>query len=78
MTYNSVGENVYVVLSVRNVQQLLEAYDRGYTAGIVRTVAGQGRLHVRVESDADHYQNREPGPGLEKVILAGTATEPRV
>jgi len=66
---NGGNSELFVTLSRRNVTQLLEALDRGYAEGTIHRRCEDGTiLHVRVEEDADHYKNREPGPGLAPVV----------
>jgi hypothetical protein len=56
---------VYIVLSQRNIRHLLQAFERGYTQGLVRRCEDGTTLFVQVESDETHYQGRQPGPGCE-------------
>lgn len=53
-----------VSLSVRNLRDLLaQAEANGGHGSLVRTLPNGGTLAVRVEPNAVHYGNREPGPG---------------
>lgn len=67
MDIHTIGEHVYIVLSRRNITQLLSALDKGYAEGIVRRCEDGTSLHVRVEENEDHYTGREAGPGLGEV-----------
>ena len=64
MNHTKHGNNVYVVLSERNIRHLLHGLHNGFAEGLVRTCEDDTRLHVRVESDEDHYKERPAGPGL--------------
>lgn len=64
------GENIYVVLSERNVRQLLEAHNKGYSAGLCRRTESDHNLYIRVESDTEHYKDRPAGPGLDRKLNA--------
>ena len=61
-----IGNRVYVSLSRRNLRQLdtiLDNPDRCLTRRAENGVS----LVVHVEDDADHYEGRDPGPGLGEV-----------
>jgi hypothetical protein len=62
--------HVWVTLSRRNLQQLLDALDKGYapTIGIVRQCEDGTVLHVAGETDETHYAAREAGPGLDRLL----------
>lgn len=68
MNHTRSGNIVEIVLSERNVEHLMEAYKRGYAMGLRRLTEDGTSLHIRVESNEDHYKDREAGPGLEPVI----------
>lgn len=55
------GAVVYVALSRRNLRDLLANEDG---RGLVRTCENGVTVVVRVESDAAHYGERVPGPGI--------------
>lgn len=73
MNVKVMGDDVYVFLSVRNAKQLLEANEKGFATGIIRNWRQDDgddlRLHVLVEDDADHYKDREAGPGLDRLLV---------
>lgn len=61
-----VDNRVYVRLSRRNLRQLeatLDNPDVG-TRCLARRNENGVSLVVQVEDDAEHYEGREPGPGL--------------
>ena len=63
------GNRVYVRLSRRNLRQLdaiLHGRNVGHTCLTRRDENGVS-LVLQVENDADHYEGRDPGPGLGKV-----------
>lgn len=63
------GEGIVsVTLSRRNLTQILEALDRGFTTGIRRRCEDGTALYVRAEEDAVHYGERQPGPGLDRIL----------
>lgn len=62
------GEAVNVVLSERNVSQLLDAFRKGFTQGLQRRCENGLVLRIRVESDSDHYKEREAGPGFDHLL----------
>lgn len=64
MNVNILGEHVFVTLSQRNMLHLQKGFESGFAEGLVRRCEDGISLHVRMESDADHYGEREPGPGL--------------
>ena len=68
MNHTKSGDFVYITLSERNVKQLLQAHERGYAAGLVRRTEDGTRLYVRIESDTEHYKDREAGPGLDHEV----------
>jgi hypothetical protein len=61
-----IGNRVYVRLSRRNLRQLDAILDtRDIRKGcLVRRAKNGVSLVVHVEDDADHYEGRDPGPGL--------------
>ena len=64
-----IGNRVYVRLSRRNLRQLdaiLDDSDVGSRC-LARKDNNGVSLVVQVEDDADHYEGRDPGPGLGKV-----------
>lgn len=69
MLVTIVDNRVFVRLSRRNLRQLDAMLDR-QDAGD-RCLARKDRygvsLVVQVEEDADHYDGRDPGPGLGEV-----------
>lgn len=69
MNITKAGDHVYVSLSRRNANQLIEALDKGYAQGIVRRCEDGTSLHVVLEEDKDHYRDgREAGPGLDRIL----------
>ena len=64
-----IGDRVHVRLSRRNLRQL-DAILHDPAAGN-RCLARQDNngvsLVVQIEDDEDHYEGRDPGPGLGKV-----------
>jgi hypothetical protein len=64
-----IGDRVYLRLSRRNLRQLdaiLDDPDVGNRC-LARKDQNGVSLVVQVEDDADHYEGRDPGPGLGKV-----------
>ncbi|MGZ8748776.1 MAG: hypothetical protein ACXWZ2_17660 [Mycobacterium sp.] len=64
-----VDNRVFVRLSRRNLRQLdamLDCQDAGNRC-LARKHRNGVSLVVQVEDDADHYDGRDPGPGLDKV-----------
>jgi hypothetical protein len=61
-----VDNRVYVRLSRRNLRQLEAILDNpGVRNGCLARRDDNGvSLVVQVEDDADHYEGRDPGPGL--------------
>jgi len=61
-----VGKRVFVRLSRRNLQQLdhILAQSAAGNSALVRKDENGVSLVVRVEEDAEHYEGREPGPGM--------------
>jgi hypothetical protein len=60
------GNRVYVRLSRRNLRELdalLEGQD-GRRSCLARQDENGVSLVVQVEDDADHYEERDPSPGL--------------
>lgn len=69
MEVTIVDHRVYLRLSRRNLRQLnamLENRDRG-NGCLARRNDNGVCLVVHVDDDADHYKERDPGPGLGKV-----------
>jgi hypothetical protein len=69
MLATTIGDRVHVRLSRRSLRQLDVILDdpdirNGYLA---RRAENGVSLVVQVEDDADHYEGRDPGPGLGKV-----------
>jgi hypothetical protein len=65
-----IGDRVHVRLSRRNLRQLdaiLDNPDIRNRCLTRRAENGVSLLVVKVEDDADHYEGRDPGPGLGKV-----------
>ena len=64
-----IGNRVYVRLSRRNLRQLDATVDNPYISNrcLTRRAENGVSLVVQVEDDADHYEGRDPGPGLGKV-----------
>lgn len=72
-----VGNRVYVRLSRRNLHQLnatLEGKDVSHRC-LARSCENGVALLVQVEDDADHYEGRDPGPGLGNVALPQAAVD---
>jgi hypothetical protein len=62
--------HVLVRLSRRNLRQLhdiLEGHDVRSTY-LARKDEGGKALVVQIEEDADHYERRDPGPGVVRVV----------
>jgi hypothetical protein len=61
-----IGDRVYVRLSRRNLRQLDAILDNQdiRNSCLVRRAKNGVSLVVQVEDDADHYEGRDPGPGL--------------
>ena len=61
-----IGDRVYVRLSRRNLRQLDAMLDNQgiRNSCLVRRAENGVSLVVQVEDDADHYEGRDPGPGL--------------
>jgi hypothetical protein len=64
-----IGNRIYVRLSRRNLRQLDAIIDSEdiQTRCLTRRAENGVSLIVQVEDDADHYDGRDPGPGLGKV-----------
>ena len=64
-----IGNRVQVRLSRRNLRQLDAMLDNPdiSTGSLTRRVENGVSLVVQVDDDADHYEGRDPGPGLGKV-----------
>ena len=64
-----IGDRVYVRLSRRNLRQLDAIFDDEDIRNrcLVRRAKNGVSLVVQVEDDADHYEGRDPGPGLRAV-----------
>jgi hypothetical protein len=64
-----IGDRVYVRLSRRNLRQLDAVLDNQDIRNrcLVRRAENGVSLVVQVEDDADHYEGRDPGPGLRAV-----------
>ena len=62
-------DRVYLRLSRRNLRQLdaILANPDNRNRCLTRRAANGVSLVVQVEDDADHYEGRDPGPGLGKV-----------
>ena len=70
-----VDNRVFVRLSRRNLRQLdamLDWQDAG-NGCLARKDENGVSLVVQVEEDADHYDRRDPGPGLGKVRVMSRA-----
>ena len=65
MNHTRIDNSVYITLSMRNVKQLMDAHASGFTMGLARRMGDGTRLYVRVEDDAEHYRDRDAGPGLD-------------
>jgi hypothetical protein len=61
-----IGDRVYVRLSRRNLRQLDAVLDNQDIRNrcLVRRAENGVSLVVQVEDDAEHYEQRDPGPGL--------------
>jgi hypothetical protein len=61
-----IGDRVYVRLSRRNLRQLDAMVDKQGIrhSYLVRRAENGVSLVVQVEDDPDHYEGRDPGPGL--------------
>ena len=64
-----IGNRVYVRLSRRNLRQLDAILDDPGVGNwcLTRKDKDGVSLVVQVEDDADHYEGRDPSPGLGKV-----------
>jgi hypothetical protein len=64
-----IGDRVHVRLSRRNLRQLDAILDNPDIRNkcLARRAETGVSLVVQVEDDADHYEGRDPGPGLGKV-----------
>ena len=64
-----IGDRVYVRLSRRNLRDLDDIVDNPGIRNrcLTRRAENGVSLVVQVEDDADHYEGRDPGPGLGKV-----------
>lgn len=56
--------NVTVTLSLRNVHDMLRAFERGNDSTLIRTTEAGITLRVSIESNEKHYAERRPGPGI--------------
>ena len=64
-----VDNRVFVKLSRRNLRQLdamLDCQDAG-NRWLARNDKDGVSLVLQVEEDSDHYEGRDPGPGLGKI-----------
>ena len=63
-----IGDRVYLRLSRRNLRQLNAILDNQdiRNSWLVRRAKNGVSLVVLVEDDAEHYEGRDPGPGLGK------------
>jgi hypothetical protein len=63
-----IGDRVHVRLSRRNLRQLDSLLDGPVARGrcLARKDKSGVSLIVQVEDDAEHYEGRDPGPGLGK------------
>lgn len=71
MLVTIVDNRVFVRLSRRNLRQLdamLDCRDDG-NGCLARKDKNGVSLVIQVEEDADHYDGRDPGPGLGKVCV---------
>ena len=61
-----IGDRVYLRLSRRNLRQLDAILDDPAIRNrcLTRRAENGVSLVVQVEDDADHYEGRDPGPGL--------------
>ena len=71
MKHKKIDTHVYITLSERNLKQLQKALDMGFASGLVRRCEDNTLLHVRAESDAEHYKDRPAGPGMEQKLSEG-------
>ena len=64
-----VGDRVHLRLSRRNLRQLNAILDDPDIRNrcLARRAENGVSLVVQVEDDADHYEGRDPGPGVCKV-----------
>ena len=64
-----IGNRVYVRLSRRNLRQLGAIVDNPDISDMCLTRRAENgvSLVVQVEDDTDHYEGRDPDPGLSKV-----------
>ena len=64
-----IGDRVHVRLSRRNLRQLDAILDNPdiRDSCLARRAENGVSLVVQVEDDADHYEGRDPDPGLGKV-----------
>ena len=64
-----IGDRIYLRLSRRNLRQLDAVLDNQDIRSrcLVRRAENGVSLVVQVEDDADHYEERDPDPGLGKV-----------
>ena len=64
-----IGDRVHVRLSRRNLRELdaILANPDIRNSCLTRRAENGVSLVVQVEDDADHYEGRDPGPGLGKV-----------
>jgi hypothetical protein len=73
-----IGDRVYVRLSRRNLRQLdaiLDDPDVGNRC-LARKDENGVSLVVQVEDDADHYEGRDPGPGVTQGCVMSRAVGP--
>lgn len=64
------GNVIRVTLSERNIKTLLlKLQTKPSERSIVRRVEGGQTLFLTVESDAEHYKNREAGPAYEEALV---------
>lgn len=74
MNINNGQGTAHVTLSERTLRDLLRAYERSpYAASLRRTCEDGTTLYVTVESDEQHYANRQPGPGIDANVGIGPA-----
>ena len=64
-----IGDRVHLRLSRRNLRQLDAILDDPGVRNrwLTRRAENGVSLVVQVEDDADHYEGRDPGPGVWKV-----------
>ena len=64
-----IGNRVHVRLSRRNLRQLNAGLDNPDLRNryLTRRAENGVSLIVQVEDDADHYEERDPGPDLDQV-----------